>query len=218
MTESWDLENGGQADKTEFTKFPVGVTRIRVLSPAPHQRFTHWMNQFQRSVTCPGRACPIDILRKKQKDMGVPETYTMSKKYAFNVFNYETNKVEIMEQGVRFVTDLRDVMTDLKEEKDPSTGAPAPKALHEVVLKVRRRGTGSDDTTYRIDVDSYDAMTDKERKIHAEQVNLAEYFEPQTPEQINALLADTENFKEAWIEIVVKKESTDDLGEQFETE
>jgi hypothetical protein len=211
MTESWDLENGGQAEKTDFTKFPVGVTRIRVLSPAPHQRFTHWMNQFQRSVTCPGRACPIDIMRKRQKDAGIPETYSMSKKYAFNVFNYETNKVEIMEQGVRFVTDLRDVMQDLKEE-NPS------KQLHEVILKVRRRGTGSDDTTYRIDVESYTEMTDKERKMHAEQVNLAEYFVPQTPEQINALLAVTENFKEAWIEIVVKQESTDDLGEQFATE
>lgn len=208
MTTSWDLDTG--QDKTDFTKFPVGVTRIRVLSPAPHQRFTHWMQQFQRSVTCPGRGCPIDVLRKKQKDAGVDQTYNFSKKYAFNVYNLETGKVEVMEQGIRFVTDLKDVMSDLSSEG---------KDLHEVVLKVRRRGTGSEDTSYRIDVDNEDPMSSKEKKMFDEQLDLAEYFTPHTPEQINALLAVSENFKEAWIEIIVKSEDTsDELGEQFDTE
>jgi hypothetical protein len=214
MTSSWDLETG--QDKTDFTKFPVGVTRIRVLSPAPHQRFTHWMQQFQRSVTCPGRTCPIDVLRKKQKDAGVDQTYNMSKKYAFNVYNLETGKVEVMEQGIRFVTDLKDVMQDLKDER-PS------RELKDVVLKVRRRGTGSEDTSYRIDVDtdaSSEPMSSKEQKMFDEQLDLSEYFTPHTPEQINALLAVSENFKEAWIEIIVKSEETSDegLGEQFDTE
>jgi len=213
MTESWDLETG--QDKTDFTKFPVGVTRIRVLSPAPHQRFTHWMPQFQRSVTCPGRGCPIDVLRNKQKDAGVDQTYNFSKKYAFNVYNLETGKVEVMEQGIRFVTDLKDVMQDLKDER-PS------RELKDVVLKVRRRGTGSEDTSYRIDVDAEASsvpMSSKEQKMFDEQLNLSEYFVPHTVEQINALLAVQENFKEAWIEIIVKSEDTsDELGEQFDTE
>lgn len=208
MTESWDLETG--QDKTEFTKFPVGVTRIRVLSPAPHQRFTHWMQQFQRSVTCPGRGCPIDVLRNKQKEAGVDQTYNFSKKYAFNVYNLETGKVEVMEQGIRFVTDLKDVMSDLKDEG---------KELKDVVIKVRRRGTGSEDTSYRIDVDNEDPMNAKEEKMFLEQLNLSEYFVPHTVEQINALLAVQENYKEAWIEIIVKSEDTaTELGEQFDTE
>lgn len=191
---SWDLDGGSTGgSKVEFTKFPAGATRIRVLDEAPHVRWTHWMNKFKRSINCPGmKVCPIDDIINKQKANGETPTYTRSRRYAINIFNYETGKVEIMEQGKTFMEDLKMIMQDLSEEG---------KTLSDVDLKVRRTGLGKDDTKYRIDV-----MGDAQGDAPTEGItDLTEYFKPHTVEQITRLLNGEE-----WDD-VMKVESTDDL-------
>lgn len=179
---TWDLDSGGGSEqKAEFTRFPVGATRIRVLDKAPHVRWVHWFQNATkdgqgRSVNCPGmKTCPIDDIIDKQKQNGIKPIYNRGRRYAINVFNYETNRVEIMEQGKTFMEDLKMVMQDLAEEG---------KQLSDVVLRVRRTGTGKDDTKYRIDVQGPAEEPIPEDGV----IDLEDYFKPHTPEQITRLL------------------------------
>ena len=192
----WDFDsNGGSGEnkkKTEFTSFPVGVTKIRIIDPAPHVRWTHWMPQFRRSATCPGRGCPICQIRKNEKANGIKTPkYNMTRRFTINVINRELNRHEIMDQGITFFQD-------------------EGKKLADVDLKVRRRGTSSDDTSYRIDIADEYALTEDDKKLVAEKVDLQEFFKPQTPEQLTKLLnvkAETvDDYKKAWAEIVTEDE------------
>lgn len=216
----WDIDagsNGDNKEKVNFTKIPEGITKMRILSKVPHQHFSHWMPQFQRSAICPGRGCPICDMRKQQKANDIPETYQNRKLFGLNIFNHTTNKVELMEQGITFISDLRDVMEDVttgdeSEEREPQL-------LHDVILKVKRRGMNKDNTKYRIDVDEVAPLEGKLKEAFDNQIDLDEYFKPQSPEQILALLKVTENFPEAWIEIALNNEtSADESEEAFEAE
>lgn len=175
----WNLEvasNGsqGSGEKKEFTKFAEGVTFIQILDNGPHVRWAHWLPLQRRSVTCPGRGCSICEIRNRQKANKEKQTYGMTKRFAINVYNHDTKKVEIMEQGKTFFEDLRDLVEDaVNDGKNPL----------EVVFKVRRRGTGQDDTSYRIDIDSSKEAV----KIESEITDLNEYFKPITLEQSLAL-------------------------------
>lgn len=189
---SWDFDKP-TSEKTNYTKFPQGISKIRILDAEPHVRWTHWMPQFQRSVNCPGRGCPIDDLRRQQKANGEPYTYSMTRRFAINIWNYETNQAEIMEQGIGFFQDLKDLMTDLRTDGHE---------LSDAIIKVRRRGTGKDDTSYRVDLDSTAPMGDAERQAMENKPDLNEFFKPHTVSQILQLLAVTENHKDAWVEIM----------------
>lgn len=175
----WDLGNNGDSSdkkKVEFAKFPVGITRIRILDEEPLTRWTHWLPKFQRSLNCPGRGCPICEIRKNQKANKEQYSWAMAKRVAINIYNYETKRVEVMEQGVTFFEDLRDVMKDLTEDG---------KNLRDVILKVRRRGEGKDDTSYRIDVDKHEPLTAEEITSMGESLtDLTDFFKPNTNEQI----------------------------------
>lgn len=203
MATGWDFEAGnGGGQKQNFTKFPQGVTRIRVLDSAPNIRWSHWMPQFQRSVNCPGRGCPIDEIRRQQKANGEPYSYNMTKRFAMNIYNHDTNQAEIMEQGITFMEDLRDIMTELRE---------SGKSLQDVILKVRRRGSNQNDTSYRIDVDVEEPLSAPEESALDAKVDLEEYFKPHTPEQILALLQVREgtlqDYQAKWTEIMSDGES-----------
>lgn len=207
----WDLDSGsnGGGQEVDFTKFPVGVTKIRVVDVAPHQRWTHWMPQFRRSVNCPGRGCPIDEIRRQEKANGVPYSYNMTKRFALQIINRETGKLEIMEQGKTFMEDLRDLMNDLREDG---------KSLSDVDIKVRRRGTDANDTTYRLDIDEEYPLSDNDKKLAENKLDLNEYFKPHTPEQIMKLLevrAETpDGYREAWNNIM--KDGEEPIGEEIE--
>jgi len=194
----WDFDldgDAGSSKKAEFTKFPVGITRIRVLDGVPDVRWTHFLNQFKRSVNCPGRGCPICEIRKNQKANKEPITYAMGRRFAVNVFNLETGKVEICEQGKGFFEDLRDLKDELQDKG---------KNLSDAIIKVKRRGTGKDDTSYRLDVESIDMLSPDERAKYEEDIiKLDEYFKPHTNEQILRLVKG-----EAW-EDVMKTEDTE---------
>lgn len=188
MPTSWDLDKGneGGGSSSSFTKFPVGLTNIRVIDPAPHQRWIHWMNQFRKSVTCPGKGCPICEIRKREKANKQKETYSMQKKFAINILNRATEAREIMEQGRTFMDDLVMVKQDI--EKDEETGQETGKTLLDFDAKVRRTGTEQDDTKYRIDKGNESPLSDKDKELMETRVDLDEYFKPTSVEQITQLL------------------------------
>lgn len=173
----WNFEsNGGSNKKVEFTKFPVGVTRIRVLGDSPDVRWTHWIQNAKRSINCPGKGCPICEIRKQQKANKETYTYAMSRRFAIWIYNYDTEKVELCEQGIGFFEDLKNVMDDIVEGGNK---------LSDAILKVRRKGTTKDDTTYRIDKDDIKPLSSSEREVYAEDIiDLKEFFKPHDPADI----------------------------------
>ena len=189
---SWNFNsNAGGGKKAEFTKFPTGITKIRILDNAPNIRWVHWMPQFNRSINCPGnKVCPICEIRQQQKANNENYSYNMSRRFAMNIYNFETKKVEIMEQGVNFFEDLRDLKGDLEDEG---------KELQNAVVKVRRRGTGKDDTSYRLDIEEYNPVNLEELK--EEIIDLDEFLKPNEPNDILRLVNG-----ESWDEVFSKEE------------
>lgn len=195
MSNGWDLSIGGgskaSSKKAEFTAFPVGITRIRVIDDAPFMRWTHWWAAASRSINCPGRGCPICEIRRAAKANKQPATHGMSRRYAINIINRETNRAEIMEQGVGFFEDLRDLREELTKQDTDLQGAD---------IKVKRRGSGQDDTSYRLDIDVVAPLSEADEKLAQDKTNLEEYFKPHPPEQILELL----NGK-PWLEVFSAK-------------
>ena len=202
---SWNFDNGGDSKKAEFTKFPVGITRIRVIDNEPNARWTHWMPQHKRSINCPGKGCPICEIRRQQKANKEPYTYAMGRRFAVNIDNLETNKCEIMEQGIGFFEDLRDMKDEA--EKQGNT-------LQDAIIQVRRRGTGKDDTSYRLDLKEIDVLnsSDKER-LRDKATKLNEYFKPHTNEQIIRVING-----EAWDEVMKSDQAADVSNSNEESE
>ena len=202
----WSFETGGgNSKKQEFTKFPEGVTKIRIIDIEPVERWTHWMARDKRSINCPGKGCPICNIRKQEKANKLPYTYPMARRFALQVLNRNTNKLEIMEQGITFFQDLRDVMELLAKDK---------KSLIDVDLQVRRRGSGKDGTSYRIDVAEEYILTAEDTKMMEEKIDLKEYFTPHTPEQITRVVAG-----EKFDEVMYGDDKDDtDTEEEFEVE
>ena len=168
----WDL---GTGSKVKFTKFPEGITRIRVLDSEPHNRWTHYQTQWKRSINCPGRDCPICEIRRQQKANKQPYTQNVSMRSALNIYNYETNRVEVMEQGKEFMEDLKAVMQDLLAQGHP---------LYDAIITVRRRGTGKDDTKYRIDVKEIVPPGEAEKELFTDLTDFRTYFKQHTSEQV----------------------------------
>ncbi|MDD4000180.1 MAG: hypothetical protein PHX62_04715 [Bacilli bacterium] len=178
----WDFNTGGNT-KTEFTKFSSGTTtRIRLLDPAPFMRWTHWIPKHQRAINCPGKGCPICEIRKQQKANKEPYTYPVARRFSMNIINRELNRVEILEQGVTFFNDLKDLLEDLIED------GKSDKSINDFDLKVRRRGSSKDDTSYRIDFDSEYPLTKEEQELADNTVLLHEFFKPHTIEQITRII------------------------------
>lgn len=208
MSTGWDLESfdgsGSSSDKVQFTKFPEGITRIRIVDDAPYQRWTHFMKKFSRSINCPGRGCPICEIRKQEKANKMPYSHQMSKRFAMNVINRETNRLEIMEQGKTFFADVKDMMSDLVNEH---------KSLQDADLKIRRRGVSQEDTSYRIDVDKIYPLSSADTEMLKNKIKLDEYFKPHTPEQILRLLQG-----EAWDDVMTSETKDDTASDQIDVE
>lgn len=212
--DGWDLSIGASAStpagesggKKNFTKFPTGVTKIRILDAVPYMRWVHWMDQFSRSITCPGYGCPIDALNKSAKAQGVDAPYSMQRKWALNVYNHDTQRLEIMEEGITFMESLKMVIIDLAEED---------KRLTDVVLKIRKTVGANGRATWRIDVDREEAMSVEEIGANDAKTEFIEYFKPHTVEQITQLLAVTRDFKEEF-ERITSNGTDEGTDENFE--
>jgi len=187
----WNFDQGN--GKTTFTKFtPGGLTKIRIIDEEPIVRWGHYLPQYKRTINCPGQGCPICEIRKQQKANKQPYTYGVARRFAINVINRDTNKVEIVEQGIIYFNDLKDILSDLKSKN---------KSFIDVDLKVRRRGTGKDDTSYRIDIDSESPLSDTDIKMIDEKTILATYFKPHTIEQILRIVQG-----ESWDDVMKRNE------------
>jgi|GEM_PF-1627946 len=199
----WDFgtNSGDSGQKLEFTKFiPGGTVKLRVVGEEPYSRWTHWQPAHSRSINCPGRGCPICEIRTHQKANKEPYTQSVSRRFSILVLNRDTNKLEILEQGKTFFEDLRDIMIELKE-KD--------KSLLDVDIKVRRRGASKDDTVYRIDVGDEYPLSESDKKLIENMVDLNEFYKPHTPEQILRILNG-----ETWESVMKKEEVEDDNVEE----
>jgi hypothetical protein len=197
----WDFDSSS-GKNVEFTKFPEGITKIRIVDDAPHIRWTHWLNQQKRSVNCPGKGCPICEVRKSQKAKKEPYTYNMGRRFSMQVLNRNTGKLELMEQGINFFEDLKDLRETL-EDKDLT--------FLDVDIAVKRRGTGKDGTSYRLDIDEKYPLSEEDKKLISEKLDLNNYFKPHDPDKILRVLNGEE-----WKDVMY--ESTDDEGEEFEVE
>ena len=198
--------NGGSADykKAEFAKFPEGDTFVKLIDSEPIIRWVHWLPKFNRAINCPGKGCPICEIRKAQKANKEDYSYSMARRFAMNIINYSTGKQEIMEQGQGFFEDLRDLLSDLQEKN---------KTFVDVKLRVRRRGKGQHDTSYRIDIHEDKPLDDKEKEMIAEKIDLAEYFKPHTNEQVLRIVNG-----ETWDEVMMNNENIDNKVNEQEVE
>ena len=174
----WDFDNTSNGKKQDFTKFPEGVTKIRVVDDVPTVRWTHWLQKHNRSANCPGKGCPICEIRKVQKANKQDYTYPMSRRFAIQVINRNTGKLEILEQGVTFFEDLKDLRAILAEDN---------LKLTDVDISVRRRGKDTN-TTYRLDRAEEYPYTEEDNKLIEGKINLDEYFVPHTPEQLTRVI------------------------------
>ena len=105
----------------------------------------------------------------------------MARRLAIQILNRETGKLEIMEQGMGFFTDLRDIKHDIEFN---DKGNPTGKHLVDFDIKVRRRGTSKDDTSYRLDIDIEYPLSEADLKLLADKKDLDIFFKPNTNEQI----------------------------------
>ena len=192
---SWDLESNksSNSNKREFTKFPQGITRIIVLDKSPQARWTHFLLHHKRSINCPGRACPICEIRKQQKINKEPYTYAMGKRFSMNIYNLETGKIEIMEQGKEFFEQLRDLKDELENQN---------KELNQTIIKVKRRGAGKDDTSYRLDVDTETNLPNLSEETLSKLTDLSVYFTPHSAEQVLRVISG-----EKWEDVMVNKQN-----------
>lgn len=131
----WDdvnNESGGEKAKVEFASFDSGkATEIRVLDKEPFSRWAHWMASIKRSLTCPGKDCPICNIIKEQKANGETPKYASSKRHSILIWNYSTNRIEMFEGG-------NEVFGQLAVFKD-NVGE-----LSTYTLKVIKSGKGKD--------------------------------------------------------------------------
>lgn len=182
MSNGWDFDaksNNTTFVKTEYTKFPVGITRIRIIDDAPHMRWAHWWNPSKRYITCPGKTCPICEIRRRQKANGEIPTHNMTRRYSVNIINRETSKNELLEQGVGFFEDVRDLKEDLEKKN---------KSLKDADIKVKRRGTDKDDTSYRLDLDEIEALPSNLEKLLEKKYDLEAFYVPHDTESIIRLI------------------------------
>lgn len=206
---AFESKGGSGSGKTEYTKFPEGITRIRIMDAIPHSRWTHWIPASLlvgvtgkgRSVNCPGHGCPICALRKAAKAAKETPKYGLGQRFTINVYNVDTKRIEIMEQGKTFFEELRD---DFQKTYGDT---------RKYDIRVKRKGTGQDDTSYRLDKDEEYEISDDVKKLYEEKkVNLVDYFKPHTVEQITDIIAG-----KPWNEVMgVGVQATSDEDEKVE--
>lgn len=181
----------GEGNKRNYTKFEEGITKIRLLldkGDKPHMRWAHWMPQFSRKVTCPGRGCPIDEMIKTQKANKITPTYGNAKSYGFNIWNYATGQHEIMEEGITMVEALQDFLAETLSDKDFIDEHGTGIAVKDLIIKVRKKKNSSGRFNWTMTLDSVSALGEKEAEALANKHDIAELTKPPTIEQVRSLL------------------------------
>lgn len=161
-------------EKIPYTKFEIGSTTIRILDKEPYTFWQHWIPSINSSAVCPGKdTCPICAIIKQQKENpNIPKKYSSTMRFAWRVWNYNTNQMEIMIMGKQFAQQL---YTFHKEVGDLTT----------YDVKIIRNGQGKD-TTY-MPLPQMIKPFEFNDKVTA--IDFATYFKPATKEEIEQLLA-----------------------------
>lgn len=104
--------NSNQSEEVKYVKFPIGITKLRILDEQPFSRWTHWIPQANNgkgmSVNCLGKGCPVCKAMAEDKKANRKKRYNASKSHALNVFVHETKvngqvtpvkEVQILDKG-----------------------------------------------------------------------------------------------------------------------
>lgn len=174
---SWN-DVGSQStggSKASFITFPQGITNIRILDKAPFTRWSHWVPSAKRSITCPGKGCPICEAINIAKANKIEPKFSRGKKHSINVLNRTTGQVEIMEQGNGFFEEIKEFHN---EEGDVRT----------YDIAVKRAGQGTN-TKYRLKTLEPVELTKEEQALVDENlIDLKEYFQKPTIEQVTRIM------------------------------
>lgn len=153
-------------DRLEYLTFPEGTTIIRIVDDEPHSRWAHWLQSIKRHITCPGtnKNCPVcEVIAQAKANKEKPK-YTSRKLHTIHVINRNTGQLMLLEQGKTFFETLLAIKEDIEKDEH---GKPTGKTINDFDLKVIRKGTERDNTTYTI-------LPGKEYKLSAEDQALLE--------------------------------------------
>lgn len=158
-------------EKVPYTKFDKGATQIRVLDDEPFSFWSHWLQKQQTSVTCPGKGCPICNVMAQMRANNEKPMYTSSHRHAIRVWNYKTERMEVMIQSKSFFQQLLVLHKEIGKITDYD-------------IKVVRQGEGKE-TTYSLLPSAPSAFEITEG---IEDVNFEELLSPPTTEEIIQLM------------------------------
>ena len=175
---SWkDIEksnSGEKGDKTSYTKFEEGSTLIRILGEEPFSFWSHYMTNQKTSVTCPGKGCPIcKVIEASKKTGEKTNKYNTSRRHAITIWNYETERQEIMISSKTLFGQLLEFLID-EELGD----------LREYDVKIIRRGKGTETTYSVLPGKRYKFEHDDE----CEEIDIENILKAPTHEQIKLLM------------------------------
>lgn len=140
MFSGWDevlREGNTPQNKTEFTKLTNGVTELRFLDDEPFVRWAHWIPSAKRNVSCIGAGCPVCESIKSSKEAKMKPVYSSNRKFAMHVYNVTSGKVEILEQGKNFFTQLHALHEEMGNIKTYN-------------IKVKTQNAGSTDVIHTL--------------------------------------------------------------------
>lgn len=164
-------EPGQSADKTPYTKFENGNTLIRILDDEPFSFWQHWLPQQKTSVTCMGKDCPICGIIHQQKQNNETPKYNSTQRHAIRIWNYTTQRMEVMIQGRTFFSGLLDLHKEIGDLKTYD-------------VKVIRKGDGKD-TTYTM---LPTAPAEFKFADQCAEIDLADMLKAPTKEEMLALM------------------------------
>jgi len=163
LEEDLNGNNDSKKDRLNFTKFAVGDTYITILDVGT-PRWTHFFKEAGNlTINCPGNNCPVCSIIRAAKKADMKTDYKSTKKYGMLVYNHNSGELEILDQKITFVKNLKGMMDDMREaaaEKimEDNEELSLEEALEQVdpeitnlskfVIRVRREGTGFNDTKY----------------------------------------------------------------------
>lgn len=179
MFSGWDevlKEGGGSSTKTDFTKLGNGITELRFLDDEPFVRWAHWLNNCKRNISCIGANCPVCESIRASKQAGIKSPYSSNRKFAMHVYNFNTGKSEILEQGKNFFAQLHALHEEIGDIRNYN-------------VKVKTQNAGSTDVMHTLIPVAPSELPEDVLENVKELKPFDEIFKKPTREQIIDLMA-----------------------------
>jgi len=164
-------EKSEDKDKLQYTKFEQGNTLIRILDDEPFSFWQHWLTKQNTSVSCMGKDCPICGVIAQQKAANETPQYNSTQRHAIRIWNYTTQRMEILIQGRSFFTNLLELHKEVGELKTYD-------------IKVIRKGQGKDTKYVLLPA----APAEFQYADQCEEVDMKEQFKAPTKEEMLMLM------------------------------